>query len=172
MADTFVAGHYAATWNTVDIGTTREGFRLLETFHAEMIVTDDYGDVPVDAIRRGVESRVQLDYSEYIAIAKTADALYAQVGGQANMGNSKGKVGLPMVNQTAESVTKVLVLTALAGTPAAAFAGGILTLTANDAIVISDIETLLASRLRQGPCTFQLFPNPADGKAYIATHGA
>lgn len=167
----FIAGHYAATWRAVSIGTTRDGFRLQETFHAEMIVTDDYGDVPVDGIQRGIESRLVLDWVDYDLMVEDtarAGALYAQTDGLATL----DLVANRRVGHTLVSLAEELVLTATPATPAATnVVGGILTLTAPKAIVVSDIETILAARLRQGPCTFQLFPDPATPfETYSVTH--
>jgi hypothetical protein len=71
--------------------------------------------------------------------------------------------GLPKAN-----VGKVLVglASALVLTPAAGVTA-VETFTFHKAIVESDIETLLASKLRQGPCTFRCYPDPANSnKAY------
>lgn len=156
----FIAGHYDATWGDtpVDIGTTREGFRLLETHHAEMIVTDDFGDAPVDGVQRGTEARLSLDYVDYTLMAAP---LYAQ--NPAGTNDNVGKLLTGLAEQ--------LVLTAVAGTPAFLIAGGIKTLTAIKAIVVSDLETLMAARVRQGPCTFHLLPDPATGDPYVLTQG-
>lgn len=158
MAWSFVAGHYTATWSGSDIGTTRDGFRLREIHHAEMIVVDEGGDVPVDGVIRGTEALVQLDWVEY---TKIKAALYAQ----AAQGNILASVGLLMSGKAA-----TLVLSAASGTPAFLVVGAIKTLTATKAIIESDIEQILAARLNQGPATFRLLPDSgASNVAYTVT---
>lgn len=149
-----IAGHYDATWDGDDIGSTRDGFRLRETMHAEMILDDEYGDAPVDGVNRGCEVLITLDYIDYDLVK---DAIYAHVGTEGDVLSNVGKL--------LTGLAKTLVLTAKTGTPAAS---GIATLTADKAIIVSDVETLLASRLRQGPITFRCFPN-SSGEAYATT---
>lgn len=153
----FVSGHYAATWNSVDFGTTKDGFRMTMVNHVEMITVDDYGDAPVDAVQRGAEYRLTFDYAEY-------DLIKPVVAGQTPFGEAKTNVG-----KLASGLAKSLVMTAQAGTPAAG-AGLIATLTATRAVVISDVEILLAAKHRQGPCTFHLFPDPGvSNKPFVVT---
>lgn len=155
----FIAGHYAATWNGTSIGTTREGFHLKETLHDEHILTDDGGDAPVDGVQRGTECMITLDYVEYDSIKP---ALYAQTGTPGDVMTNVGKL--------LTTLAKSLVLTAKAGTSAATVVGAIATLTATKAIVVSDIDTLMASKLRQGPITLRLLPDSASAnKAYTTT---
>lgn len=156
---TFISGSYTATYNGNSIGSTEDGFRIQVQQHHEDIRTDDYGDVPVDGVQRGVSYQISLVGMEYnlvkAAMAKQGNAL----------GASKDNVG-----KLLSSLAASLVLTATSGTPAAS-AGNIQTLTATKAILITDFEVLLASRVRKGPLTFRLLPDPAvsGGKAYVET---
>lgn len=155
----FVSGSYTATYGGSSIGTTEDGYRVQVQQHHEDIRTDDYGDVPVDGVQRGVSYQVTLVGMEYnlvkAAMAKQASAL----------GESKTNVGKLLSGLAAS-----LVLTATSGTPADT-AGNIRSLTATKAILITDFELLLASRVRKGPLTFRLLPDPAvgGGKAYVET---
>ncbi len=151
-----ISGPYSATLAGTSIGMTEEGFELLPTFHAEMVMSDDFGDAPFDGVQRGVTYRLQLVSIEY-------DLIKAAYARQVNaLGESKTNVGLLLTG-----LAQSLVLTAKAATPAA---GQIATLTATKAIVVSDIRILLASKCRKGPVTFQLFPDPGvSNKAYVTT---
>jgi len=162
-APSIIAGHYTATWNGVDIGTTTDGFRLQETHHHENIMVDDFGDVPIDGINRGTESRITLEFVEY---ARVIDAINAQIGAITDQGTTNTQVG-----QTLVSLAQQLVLTAVVGTPADSFVKSIKTLTAVKAIIVTDFEIVMAARHRKGPLTFQLFPDPTSGKSYTLTHG-
>ncbi len=150
-----IAGHYSATLGGTSIGKTEDGFRLRVINHHEPVHSDDFGDVPVDGIQRGVEYQLTLTSVEY-------DLIQAAIIRQGNaLGESNTNVGKRL-----RDLAQQLVLTATAGTPAA---GSIGTLTATKAIVVSDLEVLLAAKLRKGPVTFHLFPDPATGKAFTNT---
>ena len=136
-----IAGHYTATWNGSSIGSTATGFALHETHHKEDVHSDDYGDAPIDGIQQGTECEITLDFIDYDLILA---AEYAQ--------NTQGSAN-PNVGHTLTSLAQALVLTPVAGTPAAS-----LVWTFTKAIVISDIETLLSAKLRQGPCRFKCYP--------------
>ncbi len=153
-----ISGPYTATLGGSSIGMTEEGFRLQVSLHQENVMADDFGDAPIDAVQRGVTYRVQLISIEY-------DLIKAAMQRQINaLGESKTHVG-KLLTGLAQS----LVLTAVAGTPADA-AGMLKTLTATKAILVSDIEVLLAAKCRKGPVTFQLFPDPAvSNKAFVST---
>ena len=163
---TFIAGHYDAYWKFADtptiptnfIGTTRDGLRLQQTHHMEVINTDDFGDAPVNGVQRGTESRLTLDFVEYDLIEA---ALYAQ---QEGAGGGIGASGLN-VGFLLHTLSGGLELVAKAGTPAEQ-KPAIKTLTASHAIIISDFELIMASRLRQGPCTFMLLPYHASSPDY------
>lgn len=146
----FYAGSYTATWNGADIGRTIAGFHIKTTYHKEDIKTDDYGDALVDAVVRGCDVTVELDFADYSAISA---ALHAQAGTQ---GVANAKVGV-----LATTLAKQLVLTRVAGTnaPEASF-------TFPLALVDGDVDILLASKLRQGPAKFICLPNLSTGVVY------
>ncbi len=153
----FIAGHYTAAFtppsgSSASIGDTREGFRLRENHHKQDIQTDTYGDGEVDGVGRGLSAEVQLDYVDY-------DLIRSVLYGQNPIGDAKSNVGLLLTTLAGQ-----LVLTPVSGTTAASNGGG--AFTATKAIVTTDIETMLASKLRSGPCTFKLYPNSSTGKLY------
>lgn len=157
----FIAGAFTATWDGTSIGATREGFRIRETFHDQKIMDDAFGEAPANALQQGVEVFVTLDYIEYDLIKP---AIIAAMGTQGSM---KAKVGFLM-----SGLAKVLVLTPTAGTPAAVTASpwtAEVSYTFHKAIIEGDIDTLLSSKLRQGPVTFRCYPDPGTtpaNKAY------
>lgn len=142
----FIAGHYSATWNGNNIGTTERGFRLQITNHHEPILTDDFGEAIRDAVQRGVDYRLTLDYVEY-------DLIKPVIASQAGTFGTVSKAGYRL-----SDLSKQLVLTATAGT-SAAVAGNIATLTAPRAIIVSDTDVLLANSVRKGPLSFLLLPD-------------
>ena len=158
----FIAGHYTATYDplgptsggtSASIGATRDGFHLRETLHDQPINADYAGEVPVDAINQGAEVSVTLDYIEYDLILP---ALYA---------HSAAGQGLNNVGQSLVALSGLLTLTPASGTPA--YGNSALPYIFDKAIVSSDIDTLLASKLRQGPITFHCYPDPAhSNQAY------
>jgi len=139
----FIAGHYNATWNGANIGTTEGGFRLQMTNHHETVLIDDYGDALADGVQRGVDYRITLEYVEYDLIKNAMKGQAGTFGAMSNVGKFLSTLAAP------------LVLTAQAGTSAA---GQIASLTASKAIIVSDTEVLLANSLRKGPLTFLLIP--------------
>lgn len=154
-----ISGPYSATLGGTSIGMTEDGYRLQATFHHEDVISDDYGDGPIDGVQRGVTYRLQLISIEYSLIK----AAYERVVGA--LGESHTNVG-----KLHTALAQSLVLTAAAGTPAAG-SGFLATLTATKALLVTDIEILLASKTRKGPCTFKLYPDPAvgSGKAFLYT---
>ncbi len=153
-----ISGPYTATFNGTSIGMTEDGFRIGVQLHHEDVRSDDFGDGPVDAIQRGVTYQVQCVSIEY-------DLIKAAIAKQVNaLGESKTNVGKRLTDLAAP-----LVLTAVTGTPADS-AGNIRTLTATKAILVTDVEILLAARCRKGPVTFRLLPDPAvSNKAFVTT---
>lgn len=153
-----ISGAYSATLGGTSIGSTEEGFRLIGRQHWEPILSDDFGEAPVDGVQRGVTYTIQFMAQEYSLIK----AAYARQ--LSALGESKTHVG-----KLLSGLAQTLVMTAVAGTPAAG-AGLIATLTATKAICVSDIELLLSSKLRKGPVTFHLFPDPeVSNKAWVST---
>lgn len=145
----YISGHYACTYNGTSIGGTREGFRMIQTNHHQPVISDAAGEMQVDGVQQGADIIVELDYIEYDLILP---ALIAQVGAQGTCQANVGKL--------LSGLAKPLVLTAAAGTPAATL-DGIKVYTFYLAIVVDDVEVLLASKLRQGRVRFRCFPDPA-----------
>lgn len=160
----YVAGHFRGWWSTAggnsgggytDIGSTREGFRLITTFHAQPVISDKSGEGWIDGVSQGADNILRCDYIDYDLIAAAA-------------GQTTGTIG-----KTYDNVGKLL--TAIAGTLALKAAAGTTAETEQGAgnayifyraVVMDDLEILLASKLRQGPLTFRLLPDPTTGKTW------
>ena len=147
-----IAGAYTATYTPAggsagSAFTSETGFHLIETMHHQNVADDAYGDVPVDGIQQGCTVMVRFEYIDYDLVLP---AIYAQN----TQGSSNANVG-----KTLSGLAGLLLLTAVTGTPAHATGLGI-TYTFYKAIVVGDLDTLLSSKLRKGPLTFQCFPDP------------
>ncbi len=142
----FVAGHFTATYNGTSIGSTTDGFHLTQTPIYQPIHDDEAGDGEVDGVQQGANYRVPLNYIEY---SKVYHALYAQV--------PEGKL-YDNVGRLLTQLFGPLVLTPIPGTSAEVELGAGNSIICPKAGVINDIPILLASKLRQGPIEFRLFP--------------
>lgn len=152
----FITGHYTAAYFGNSIGTTREGFRIRENHHHQPVLTDEGGEAPVDGVQQGTETTITLDWVDYNLIKS---ALYVS--------NPQGQ---PMANvgKTLTGIAHQLVLTAAAGTPAAAQDGVGNSWVFYKAIITDETELLLATKLRQGPATFRVFPDPENSNKTYA----
>lgn len=156
----FIAGHFTASFNSSSIGGTREGFRIITTMHHQPVISDAAGEMQVDGVQQGADVIVECDYIDYDSMSA---ALFTQTGGQGTTESNVGKLFA-----ATSGLAKSLVLTSVAGTPAAGDTGSI-TFTFAHAIPADDIEVLLASKLRQGRMRFRCFPDPTTGVTYTTT---
>lgn len=166
-AANYIAGHYTATWNAVDIGSTETGFNIDETIHVQQIQSDDMGDVPIDGIGQGVEVQVSFDYIQYdVIVAAMYAAQGATVAGTVAtfQGLTNSKVGYTMAG-----LSKPLILTPVTGTPAQIL-DGMRVWTFPRAIIISNLRTLMASKLRRGPLTFHCYPDISTASVPYASY--
>lgn len=148
-----IAGHYTCTWNGAGIGSTREGFHITTRHFHQPVIDDAFGEMQADGIQQGADVIIELDYIDYDSIAT---ALFAQEGAE-GAGNAK-------VGYTLTSLSHALVLTPVAGTPAATLSTPGYNFPL--AIIAEDMEVLAASKLRQGRCRFRAFPNASSGVVY------
>lgn len=153
--DTFVAGRYAGTFNAVDVGITRDGYVLEQESRQEVIdETDLYGGSVIDAVYRGGNCFLRFDSKAYKAGSITPFWPWGALGVLFTTAAPIGRL--------ATDVASAMVLTATAGTPAAAAPA---TLTAPDAILApnSSAALLFNSKVREVPVRLQLFPYDATG---------
>ena len=143
----FMTGHFYAALDGYPLGETEQGWELNEVHLVEDIVTDSGGDAPVDGVMRGTRVEARCTYVEY---DKIVDALY--------YANPSGQ-GYQNVGALMSDLAGELVLTPVAGTPAATDLGAGKSLKFYRAIVLNDINTLLSTRHRKGPMSFRCYPD-------------
>jgi hypothetical protein len=151
----FVAGHYSATLGGANIGGTRDGFNLVNRMHHQPVISDSFGEGEADGIQQGVDVIVECDYIDY-DLLNAANGLFTQTGTE-GAGNAK-------VGHTLSSLAQSLILTPIAGTPAAALSTPGYTFPL--AIAVDEIPVPVASKLRQGRMRFHCFPNISSGVVY------
>ena len=88
-SSSFIAGHYHATFNAQDIGTTEQGFVLRPVYYREDIRIDEYGDTVVDGIFRGFSIGVSCQLSEWTATGRAGIQFpFGSVGQIDNVGKT------------------------------------------------------------------------------------
>jgi hypothetical protein len=154
--DTFVAGRYSGTYNAVDTGVTEEGYEIEQDSKAELIEnTDAYGDAIVDWIYRGGNCRLSFLSDTYKAGAITPFWPWTATLGQ-------GWSAAAPIGRLASAVAQAMVLTAIAGTPAAAAPASV-TATLSLLAPNSPAKLLYHSRLRKVQINLQVLPNNSSG---------
>lgn len=145
----FLAGGYTATYNAQALGQTLDGFRISHQFFKRLITGDAYAEAPQDAVYRGMEMFINYTLIEYDA---AGCALAKNPYGAAI--HTMGTVGRTDVGS---SIAKQLILTAVAGTPAATAP---VTITFPRAILVEGfpVEILYAPDLREVPIRQRLYP--------------
>lgn len=150
----FIAGPYVATFNAQAMGQTAEGYRLSWEFFKRLITGDAFAEAPQDGVYRGAQMHLAATLIEYNAAAVAA-AVWPY---HATMWTT-GQVGRLDVGT---SLIKQIVLTAVAGTPAATVPA---TLTIPKAILAEGfpVEILFAPDLREVPLRFRAYPDASTG---------
>ncbi|MBC8868630.1 MAG: hypothetical protein H8E44_04400 [Planctomycetes bacterium] len=156
----FITGPYTATYNSVACGQSADGYRVSHSFFKRLIQGDGYAQAPQDEIYQGAEMFIQFRMIEYNAAA-VASAMWPY-----GSYLTHGQVGRVSVQQ---SLVKSLVLTAVAGTPAASEPA---TLTLPKSILSEGfpVELLYAPDLREVPIRMRVFPS-GDLPSASATFG-
>lgn len=154
----FVAGAYTITYAGTSIGTTKSGPKVRIEYHKRDIMVDELGDGPADALNAGMSVFVELDYVEYL---KVRVATLAMQGGGVTTDLS-AQVGKLLTSQAGALVCTPMVRT-----------NNNQTYTFNKAILCTDVPILLSSALREGPITFQVYPqgSGAGGGAFYTETG-
>jgi hypothetical protein len=151
-----IAGRYTATWNAVALGimygddpgiptiVTRNMVRLIDN-------TDRGGDMVMGGVYRGVRGR---------ALMRCLEAYKAGVLAAKWPWGADGKVGV--IGRDPYDLAQALVLTAMAGTPAATKPAS---LTASKAVIAPDVDIkdTYGPILREVPLEFLLMPYDASG---------
>lgn len=146
----FIAGRYTATWNALALGQTAEGFRMSHSFFKRLITGDAYAEAPQDGIYRGAELFMAMNLIAYDS-AGIPTVMWPYAATFLDM----GVIGRTDVGST---IAKSLILTALAGTPAATSPA---TLTLPNAILAEGfpVELLFAPDLREVPLRQRIYPS-------------
>lgn len=147
---TFIAGRYSATNNSVDVGITKDGYRLEQGSEAELLnETDAFGATLIDWVYRGGSVRLNFRSKEYKAGSLACFWPWGALG-------VLQTTSAP-ISRLASDVAVAFVLSSTANTPAAAAPAS---LTATKAILAPNVpaEILFDSRLREVPISLQLLP--------------
>jgi len=147
----FIAGPYTATYKGSALGQTADGYRISHQFFKRLIQGDSYAQSPQDEVYQGAEVFVQMRLIQYDSAG--VQAIMWPYGAYMNI----GQVGRVSRQQ---SLTGALVLTAVAGTPAATVPASV---TVSNAILAEGfpVELLFAPDLREVPLRLRCFPSVA-----------
>lgn len=146
----FIAGRYTMTYNALALGQTAEGIRLSHQVFKRLITGDAGGEAKQDAVYRGIDMFLAYQLLEYNAAGALA-AMWPYAATLLDM----GVIGRLDVGS---SIAKSVVMTALAGTPAAAVPA---TITLPSVILAENfpVELLFAPDLREVPMRQRIYPN-------------
>lgn len=153
--DTFIAGRYSGTYNSVDVGVTEEGYEVQQDAKAQLISPSDaYGDAIIDFIYRGGDCYLQFESKAYKAGSITPFWPFGAIG---LMVATAGPIG-----RLASDIAAAMVLTSVSGTPAVASPA---TLTGTKAILAPNnpARLMFNSKLRTVPVRLLLLPYDATG---------
>ena len=148
----FIAGHYTATYNSQAMGQPEKGFDLLFNEEAEEIIGSNFGAAYQDDVSRGVNMFLETSLLEYNAAA--ARSLFWPWSSDFLSYGVPGRLG--------SSFAKPLVLTAVAGTPAAATPATI-TLTKVKLANGYPVRLLFDAALRKVPLRLRVQPQDDNG---------
>jgi hypothetical protein len=145
----FIAGQYFASYNGQSLGQAADGLRLSWQTFGQLVRGDNFAQAPQDEVYQGMEMDLAARLIEYNA-AGVAAAMWP-----AGSFLSMGVVGRLAVGS---ALAKQIVLTALAGTPAAATPAS-LTFPTAKLKENFPVEVLFAPALREVPLRWRIFPN-------------
>jgi hypothetical protein len=145
--DTFIAGRYTGTYDAVDVGIQENGYELQQEPKARTInQSDAYGETTIDTIYSGADYFLQFMGLAYKAGSIAPFWPWAALG---TMG---------IISRLGSDTAEAMVLTAIAGTPAATAPAS---LTATKAILAPNYSAslLFTSELRKVPVRLQFLPS-------------
>lgn len=151
--DTFIAGRYSGTYNSVDVGITEEGYELQQDAKAQLINSSDaVGDSIIDFVYRGGDVYLQFESKAYKAGSYTPFWPWGALG------------VMGVIGRLASDVAAAMVLTSVAGTPAVATPA---TLTATKSILAPNnpARLLYNSKLRTVPVRLLFLAYDSGGGA-------
>lgn len=146
----FIAGGYTVTYNGNTLGQIANGIRVSHEFFKRMITGDSYGETPQDGVYRGGQMFAEMTLLEYNATG--AQLAFWPYNATIFTLGTVGRLDV------ASSLAKSLVLTAVAGTTAAAAPASQTHLTS----ILREgfpVELLYAPDLREVPLAMRIYPN-------------
>lgn len=161
LIDTVAAGRYSATYNSVDVGITQQGYEIsLESKWQEITPTDAFGDTIIDGVYRGGNCYCQYEGMAYKAGAITPFWPWGALGILATTAAPIGRL--------ASDVAAAFVMTDTDATPAATIPA---TLTASKSILAPNnpAKLLFDSRLRTVPTRLQFLPYLSTDHKFFST---
>jgi hypothetical protein len=147
---TFVAGANTVTWNALALGQTADGIRTIHQFFKRLITGDLMAESPQDAVYRGAEVALQFRLIQYDAAGiQTIKWPYSA---------TKWDIGAVGRTDAGSAIAKSLVMTAVAGTPAATLPA---TFTALLSVLHENfpVEVLTAPDLKEVPIRLRVYPS-------------
>lgn len=146
----FIAGASTATWNSLALGQSEDGYTTSHQSFMELIRGDSYAETPQDGVYRGTEFDISWRAVEYNAAGiQTAFWPWSATIYTA---------GVPGRLAVASALAKALVLTSISGTTAATVPA---TTTFTYAIIKENfpVDITYAPRLRYVPLRMRIYPN-------------
>lgn len=133
----YASGEYTATYKAKSLGNTEDGWRMELQGGRKGVTVDKYGDMEIDGVYRGVNAFFECvfkdwDLKDSLASPPVSTGFRELWWPYSTVPGSIGVIGRLEVQS---SMTSALVLTALAGTPAAVSTIGPLSITAGNAIL-------------------------------------
>ena len=148
----YITGQHTVLWDGTTVGET-DGINMDYVVHKRLITGDNQADTPQDAVHRGVELFLQMTLLEF-NLAQVTKAMWPW-GATFLDHDLVGKLDVG-------SFAKAIVLTAVAGTPAAADASADVW-TFSTCILAEDfpVSILFTPDLRSIPLRFRVYPSSA-----------
>lgn len=164
-----IAGPYNATYDSSTVGQTDRGFEIRLRAEKQLYnQTHLYGDTIIDAVYRGGNCLISFVCNEWNKM--NAKGLIWPYGpnGATTVAPRFGFLGTIGRMDSGSSLAKALVLTAVAGTTAAASPA---TLTSNQTILAegADVAFMMAPMVRTVPLVLRAYPYTVTGPAGMAT---
>lgn len=161
----FVAGQYTATLAGSTVGQLEQGINLSHSFNKQMIVGNNMGSTIQDGCFQGADMTVEYRLMEYNATSALA-AFWPY-------GTTFMKVvSLPGMFDVQNSLYAALVLTALAGTPAATHGPASITIPRAILRENFNVQMLLDTTLRVIPIQQRAYPAfGSGGEALVQIFG-
>lgn len=164
----YIAGPFTASFDAAVVGQVKDGFNIQYFSNKQLIVGDNQGLTPQDAVNLGYECFVEFTLQEWDAAA-AKDVFWPQTSGNLpTFGHSFNETTIP-VGTLDSSFWKQLILTAVAGSPAAGLTGeDVYTFPRATLAENFPVDILLSARLREVFVRLRLYPDSSYRFFYVA----